>query len=150
MNRINSYAASTPSVDADGVYALWPTADKTLLMAFNHKGKEIWKRTFPGVPIPSKQAPEPWSTTETTGLIGTIIAALGASGLGGKKLLDKRRRDRDEKEEAKASAAEAQSLAAALREKLDAEEFEDMMRENKCLKARLDKADYEKKANGNA
>ena len=108
------------------------------------------KRTFPGVPIPSKQAPEPWSTTETTGLIGTIIAALGASGLGGKKLLDKRRRDRDEKEEAKASAAEAQSLAAALREKLDAEEFEDMMRENKCLKARLDKADYEKKANGNA
>lgn len=49
MNRINSFAASTPAADADHVYALWPTGDTTLIVAFDHKGKEIWKRTFPGV-----------------------------------------------------------------------------------------------------
>ena len=49
MNRINSFAAATPAVDADHVYALWPTGDETLIIAFDHKGKEIWERTFPGI-----------------------------------------------------------------------------------------------------
>jgi len=49
MNRINSFAAATPAADADHVYALWPTAQTTVLVAFDHKGKEIWKRTFPGI-----------------------------------------------------------------------------------------------------
>lgn len=49
MNRLNNFAASTPSADADAIYALWPTADATLLVAFDHKGSEIWRRTFPGV-----------------------------------------------------------------------------------------------------
>ncbi|MHC4742188.1 MAG: outer membrane protein assembly factor BamB family protein [Planctomycetota bacterium] len=49
MNRINSFAAATPAADADAVYALWPTGDTTLFVAFDHKGKKIWERTFPGV-----------------------------------------------------------------------------------------------------
>ncbi|MBL7152087.1 MAG: PQQ-binding-like beta-propeller repeat protein [Phycisphaerae bacterium] len=49
MNRINSFAAATPAADADHVYALWPTANTTLLVAFDHEGEEVWKRTFPGV-----------------------------------------------------------------------------------------------------
>lgn len=49
MNRINSFAAAAPAADADHVYALWPTGDKTLIIAFDHKGKEIWQRTFGGI-----------------------------------------------------------------------------------------------------
>jgi len=49
MNRLNSYAASTPSVDAGYVYALWPSFDETLLVAFDHEGRQVWRRTFPGV-----------------------------------------------------------------------------------------------------
>jgi outer membrane protein assembly factor BamB len=48
-NSLNSYAAPTPAVDADHVYSLWPASDKTLLVAHNHTGSEIWKRTFDGV-----------------------------------------------------------------------------------------------------
>ncbi len=49
MNRLNSYATATPAVDADYVYVLWPTAKETLLVAVDHSGEEIWKRTFEGV-----------------------------------------------------------------------------------------------------
>jgi hypothetical protein len=100
----------------------------------------------PSIPIPTKESPMPWSTTETTGLIGTILAALGAGGLGGKKLLNKRKIAKEEKAEAEESAAEAQCLVAKLRDKVDASEFDDMMSQNKRLKARLAKADYEKTA----
>lgn len=49
MNRINSFAAATPAVDGDHVYALWLSGDETLIIAFDHKGEEIWKRTFGGI-----------------------------------------------------------------------------------------------------
>ena len=48
MNRDNSYAVSTPALDAQHVYLLWPTASETLLIALTHEGDPVWKRTFPG------------------------------------------------------------------------------------------------------
>jgi len=49
MNPRNSYATATPVVDADHVYALWPTPKETILVALDHDGGEIWRRTFGGV-----------------------------------------------------------------------------------------------------
>ncbi len=49
MNRLNSYATTTPAVDADHIYALWPTQKETILMALDHQGNEVFKRTFGGV-----------------------------------------------------------------------------------------------------
>ena len=48
-NSLNSYAAPTPAVDADRVYSLWPASDKTLLVALDHNGNEVWRRTFDGI-----------------------------------------------------------------------------------------------------
>ena len=48
-NPRNSYATSTPTADADNVYSLWPTPKETILVALDHNGQEIWKRTFEGV-----------------------------------------------------------------------------------------------------
>jgi len=48
MNKLNSYASSTPAVDADRVYVLWPSPDETILAAIDHDGKEIWRKTFDG------------------------------------------------------------------------------------------------------
>jgi outer membrane protein assembly factor BamB len=49
MNKLNSYATTTPAMDADHVYALWPTSKETILVALDHEGTEIWQRTFGGV-----------------------------------------------------------------------------------------------------
>jgi outer membrane protein assembly factor BamB len=48
-NRLNSFATSTPAVDADHVYVLFTSPEETILAALNHQGTEIWKRTFEGV-----------------------------------------------------------------------------------------------------
>ena len=48
MNRLNSYATTTPVVDGDHIYALWPTSKETILVALDHNGRDIWKRTFGG------------------------------------------------------------------------------------------------------
>jgi len=48
-NKLNSYATSTPAVDAEHVYTLWTSPEETILAALNHDGDEIWKRTFEGV-----------------------------------------------------------------------------------------------------
>jgi len=48
-NKLNSYATSTPVVEADHVYVLLTSPDQTILVALNHDGDEIWKRTFEGV-----------------------------------------------------------------------------------------------------
>jgi len=48
-NPRNSYATATPVVDANHVYALWPTPKETILVALDHNGGEIWQRTFGGV-----------------------------------------------------------------------------------------------------
>jgi len=49
MNPRNSYATTTPAVDANQVYMLWPTPEETVLVALDHDGREIWKRSFGGV-----------------------------------------------------------------------------------------------------
>jgi outer membrane protein assembly factor BamB len=48
-NKLNSYATSTPAVDADHVYVLLTSPKETILEALNYEGTEIWKRTFEGV-----------------------------------------------------------------------------------------------------
>jgi len=48
-NPRNSYASATPTLDADHIYTLWPTPKETLLIALDHDGQEIWRRTFEGV-----------------------------------------------------------------------------------------------------
>ncbi len=40
----NSYASSTPAVDAERVYVAWSTPDQLLLKAFDHEGAEVWSR----------------------------------------------------------------------------------------------------------
>jgi outer membrane protein assembly factor BamB len=49
VNTLNSYATTTPAVDADHVYVLWPTDSETILAAFDHDGNEVWRRTLEGV-----------------------------------------------------------------------------------------------------
>ena len=49
MNRLNSYATTTPTVDADHIYALWPTQKETILVVLDHQGNEVWKHPFGGV-----------------------------------------------------------------------------------------------------
>lgn len=40
----NSYATSTPAVDADQLYVLWLDGDKVTLAALTHDGTEVWRR----------------------------------------------------------------------------------------------------------
>lgn len=49
INQLNSYATTTPAVDANHVYVLWPASNETILAALDHFGNEVWKRTFDGV-----------------------------------------------------------------------------------------------------
>ena len=49
MNKRNSYGAVTPAVDSDHIYTLWAGSKETILVALDHDGTEIWKRTFDGV-----------------------------------------------------------------------------------------------------
>ena len=46
LHRFNSYATSTPAVDENHVYLLVVDTGKTLLIALDHSGKEIWQRDF--------------------------------------------------------------------------------------------------------
>jgi len=48
-NKLNSFATSTPAVDADHVYVLITSPEETILTALDHSGTEIWKRKFEGV-----------------------------------------------------------------------------------------------------
>jgi outer membrane protein assembly factor BamB len=41
-HKLNSFASSTPAVDAERVYALFADADKYLVKAWDHSGKEVW------------------------------------------------------------------------------------------------------------
>jgi len=40
----NSYASSTPCVDAERVYYAWSDPDHTMVVALDHEGNEVWKR----------------------------------------------------------------------------------------------------------
>ncbi len=43
QHQDNSYASSTPAVDADRVYVCWNTPEEFTLFAFDHDGKQLWK-----------------------------------------------------------------------------------------------------------
>lgn len=44
MHSENSYATSTPAVDADFLYVLWLDGDRVTLAALTHDGAEVWRR----------------------------------------------------------------------------------------------------------
>jgi outer membrane protein assembly factor BamB len=55
MNALNSYAASTPAVDKDRIFVIWPTPNELSVIALDHEGNEKWQRTFG--PIFSRHGP---------------------------------------------------------------------------------------------
>ena len=44
QHKDNSYASSTPAVDADGVYVTWATPKQVTLLALTHGGEPKWRR----------------------------------------------------------------------------------------------------------
>ncbi len=42
----NSFASSTPAVDADHVYLSWSKPEEYTLLALDHDGKDVWKRNL--------------------------------------------------------------------------------------------------------
>jgi len=49
INRLNSYATGSPAVDAQRVYLLCASNKESIIIALDHQGQEIWKRTFSGI-----------------------------------------------------------------------------------------------------
>jgi len=45
-HQFNSYASSTPAVDAERVYVVWNEPEHYLLTALDHDGKTVWQRDF--------------------------------------------------------------------------------------------------------
>jgi outer membrane protein assembly factor BamB len=45
-HQFNSFASSTPTVDAERVYVLWNEPEHYVLTALDHDGKTIWQRDF--------------------------------------------------------------------------------------------------------
>jgi len=45
-HKFNSFASSTPAVDADHVYVCWSTPEEYTLVALDHEGKEVWRRNL--------------------------------------------------------------------------------------------------------
>lgn len=45
-HKFNSYASSTPALDAERVYVTWATPEHYMLVAFSHKGDIVWQRDF--------------------------------------------------------------------------------------------------------
>jgi len=45
-HQFNSFASSTPAVDADRVYVSWNEPEHYMLAALDHNGKTIWQRDF--------------------------------------------------------------------------------------------------------
>lgn len=42
-HKVNSYATSTPAVDAERVYHVWQSKESSVLLAFTHDGAPAWK-----------------------------------------------------------------------------------------------------------
>jgi len=55
MNALNSYAASTPAVDKDRIFVIWPTPNELSVIALDHDGNEKWQRAFG--PVSSRHGP---------------------------------------------------------------------------------------------
>lgn len=47
LHKFNTFASSTPTVDADRVYVAWGTGTRTEAIALDHSGKLLWKREWP-------------------------------------------------------------------------------------------------------
>jgi outer membrane protein assembly factor BamB len=47
FHKFNSFAASTPAVDGDGVYVSWISGKDFILFALNHEGKQTWRHEIP-------------------------------------------------------------------------------------------------------
>jgi outer membrane protein assembly factor BamB len=45
-HKFNSFASSTPCVDAEHVYCCWSTPEEYTLVALNHDGNEIWRKNL--------------------------------------------------------------------------------------------------------
>lgn len=43
-HKFNSYATSTPAVDADRVYVSWVSGKTFVVLALDHHGKQVWQR----------------------------------------------------------------------------------------------------------
>ncbi|MAK47248.1 MAG: hypothetical protein CMI24_08385 [Opitutae bacterium] len=48
-HRFNSFASSTPAVDAKRVYSAWGHSNELKITAHNHSGKLVWERDLGGV-----------------------------------------------------------------------------------------------------
>ncbi len=46
QHRDNSFAASTPAVDAEGVYIAWTTPGEVTVLALDHRGQQRWRRNL--------------------------------------------------------------------------------------------------------
>jgi len=44
MNPLNSYATSTPALDAERVYLYWTTPQAVTVVALDHDGNEVWQQ----------------------------------------------------------------------------------------------------------
>ncbi|MDF1842815.1 MAG: PQQ-binding-like beta-propeller repeat protein [Rubripirellula sp.] len=42
-HKNNSFASSTPAVDAEHVYQLWHSKQQTSLIAYSHEGQQVWR-----------------------------------------------------------------------------------------------------------
>ena len=45
-NKRNSFASSTPAVDADAVYVAWGNQTELKVTALSHEGKQLWQGNF--------------------------------------------------------------------------------------------------------
>ncbi|MCI0333479.1 MAG: PQQ-binding-like beta-propeller repeat protein [Planctomycetes bacterium] len=48
INGLNSYASSTPAVDAHHLYVMWLANGRVMLAAWTHDGDEVWRRDIGG------------------------------------------------------------------------------------------------------
>jgi outer membrane protein assembly factor BamB len=58
-HKFNTSASSTPCVDAHNVYVVWDTQESYEAAAFDHNGKEVWKRSFGAHPTQHGGATSP-------------------------------------------------------------------------------------------
>src|SRR5947208_1121751 len=49
-HEFNTAASASPTVDADLVYAIWPTPDSYTVTAVDHEGHEVWSKDFGSFP----------------------------------------------------------------------------------------------------
>lgn len=47
LHKHNNFASSTPVANADGIFAVWGSGEKTKAVALNHDGKLLWEREWP-------------------------------------------------------------------------------------------------------